>query len=163
MRSNTSRTGCFITIVAHNRAYFYIDRGHSWFLTGETKLLRTPDATHCRVTATLDPWHERQAFFWPVLAIFWPTFLRFRTWVIRHRYWYWWHMNETRSAFVELDVTHHFVMGYRTFMSSSLKLHCFISSKKQFELIILYATGQFWLNIFVWPLPCFSYNKYIFL
>lgn len=29
MRSNTSRTGCFITIVAHNRAYFYIDRGTS--------------------------------------------------------------------------------------------------------------------------------------
>lgn len=27
VRSNTSRTGCFITIVAHNRAYFYIDRG----------------------------------------------------------------------------------------------------------------------------------------
>lgn len=85
---------------------------HSWFLTGETKLLWTHDATHCRVTATLDTRHERQTFFWPVLAIFWSTFLRFRTWVIRHRYWYWWHMNETWSAFVEPNVTHHFVMGY---------------------------------------------------
>lgn len=27
MRSNTSRIGCFITIVAHNRDYFYIDPG----------------------------------------------------------------------------------------------------------------------------------------
>jgi len=26
LRSNTSRTRCFITIVAHNRSYFYIDR-----------------------------------------------------------------------------------------------------------------------------------------
>lgn len=131
MRSNTSRTGCFITIVAHNRAYFYIDRGASLVIPyRRNEIARNTDATHRRVTATLDPRHERQAFFWPVLAIFWPTFLRFRTWVIRHRYWYWWHMNETRSAFVEPDVTHHFVMGYRTFMSSSLKLHCFFFVEK---------------------------------
>jgi len=142
-----------------------IAKRHSWFLTGETKLLWTHDATLCRVTATLDTRHERQTFFWPILAIFWPTFLQFRTRVIRNRYWYWWHMNETRFAFVEPDVTHHFVMGYRIFMTSSVKLHCFISFEKAvwaYNALCNDATGKSWADIFLMA-PSFFYIEFIYL
>ena len=126
---------------------------HSWFRTDETKLLWTHDAILCCVTATLDTRHERQTFFWPVLAIFWLTFLRFHTRVIRNRYWYWWYMNETRSAFVEPDITRHFIMGYCTFM------HVFVIEAALLRLIEKAvwacntlrnnAKAKFWLDIFL--------------
>jgi len=152
VRSNTSRTGCFITIVAYNRAYFYIDREAPLVIP----LRRNEIAlnTRCNSLSCYSNFRysARQTFFWPILAIFWPTFLQFRTRVIRNRYWYWWHMNETRSAFVEPDVTHHFVMGYRIFMTSSLKLYCFISFEKAvwtYNALCHDATGKSWTDIFL--------------
>lgn len=106
------------TFSSPNRAYFYIYHEAVFVIphNGKTKLLWILDAARCRITATWNTWHERQAFSRPILAIFCSAFLRFRPPAIRNRYRYWWNTNDTTRSALYLNVTHHFVMramGYR--------------------------------------------------
>jgi len=153
LRSNTSRTGCFITIVAHNRAYFYIDREAPLVILHRRNEIALN--TRCSSLSCYSNFRYSARTSDVLLA----DIGNFLTDVFTVS-----HAGNKESLLIlmahEWDAVclrwtrrhSSFRNGYRIFMTSSLKLHCFISFEKvvwTYNALCNDATGKSWADIFL--------------